>query len=165
MTTRPNHPPHHPNPDHDHASRRADDPHHHTGNGTGTLLRAPLSGQWQARAPGGGRDSQEEPDQAEQARLWATARLKELVESLRPYIDGTLGDISPRHAAVYVTAVKEINRLWSAYFNPSIVKPNMEDLEREEALEAERVAEQARITRDRVLDQLRQLRDRSGDAG
>jgi hypothetical protein len=65
---------------------------------------------------------------------------------------------------VYVTAVKEINRLWSAYFNPSIVKPNMEDLEREEALEAEQAAEQARITRDRVLDQLRQLRDRSGDA-
>jgi hypothetical protein len=61
--------------------------------------------------------------------------------------------------------VKEINRLWSAYFNPSNVKPDMEDLEREEALEAQRVREQARITRQRVLDQLSQLRDRSGDAG
>jgi hypothetical protein len=66
---------------------------------------------------------------------------------------------------VFVTAVKEINRLWSAYFNPSSVKPDMEDLEREEALEAQRVREQARITRQRVLDQLSQLRDRSGDAG
>ena len=145
--------------------RRADHQPRNPRDGTGTLLRAPLGGQWQARAPGEGPEGAQQPDQAEQARVWATSRLRELVENLRPYIDGTLGEVSPRHAAVFVTAVKEINRLWSAYFNPSSVKPDMEDLEREEALEAQRVREQARITRQRVLDQLSQLRDRSGDAG
>lgn len=65
-----------------------------------------------------GQDLAREPSHGEQVRTWTTAKLRELVEVLDPYVNGTLGDVSPRHATVYLQAVRELNKLWGAYEVP-----------------------------------------------
>lgn len=52
---------------------------------------------------------------ADQMRLANTARLKGLIDQLEPYLDGTLGPLSPRHAQVYLKAVRELGLLWGSY--------------------------------------------------
>lgn len=90
-------------------------------------------------------------DAAAQVRMWATARLRNLVETLDPYVNGTLGEVSPRHAAVYLATVKEINRLWGASRVP-VPEPVEEEA---------KVIERAVAVRNRVLAQLEELRTRT----
>lgn len=64
------------------------------------------------------------PDEAEVARqrvkLENTRLIMELIESLKPYIDGTLGPVSPNHANSFLKAVREVGLLWDAYAKPAV---------------------------------------------
>ncbi len=124
----------------------------------------------------------EDPELARRSaevRMWSTGKLQVLVESLEPYVDGSLGQVSPRHAATYLQAVKEVSRLWGSDYKPPRITPaqvrriesKIRDQVELEAAEAERERqraereqrEQAAVTnRARVLEQLEELRRRSG---
>lgn len=109
---------------------------------------------------GTGPDQQPEqvPGEDEQVRFWTTDRLRNLIRNLQPYVDGTFGTVSTKHVQVYLSAIRELNKLWSAYFViPPPPPPPEPSIEEEEVREAEL----ARITRARVLDQLEELRSRS----
>lgn len=49
------------------------------------------------------------------------ARLSTLWQALAPYVDGTFGDVDPRHAAVAVQLIKELGRLYRVYDRPQVV--------------------------------------------
>lgn len=49
------------------------------------------------------------------------ARMTRLWQALEPYVDGTFGDVDPRHAAVAVQLVKELGRLYRVYDRPDVV--------------------------------------------
>lgn len=53
-----------------------------------------------------------------QMRLANTQRLKQLLDSLEPYVDGTMGAVSPPHVNSYVKVVVELGRLWASYAPP-----------------------------------------------
>lgn len=55
---------------------------------------------------------------AERMRLANTQRIMVLLDSLGPYIDGSLGPVSPNHANSYLKAVRELGLLWHAYDRP-----------------------------------------------
>lgn len=95
------------------------------------------------------------PDDHEKARervkLESTRRYMELLENLGPYIDGTLGPVSPNHAAVYLKTVRELNLLWDAYAKPKAVEEVKGADEERMVLEARQAAVSAE------LDKLRQV--------
>lgn len=98
-----------------------------------------------------------ETGQDEAVRHWTTDRLQVLIKNLTPYIDGTFGTVSTKHAQVYMSAVRELNKLWHAYYTPEPVDPVGID-----EAEAELVrAEAAQVTRNKVLAQLEELRART----
>lgn len=47
-----------------------------------------------------------------------TKMIMELIESLKPYIDGSLGPVSPNHANSYLKAVREVGLIWDVYARP-----------------------------------------------
>lgn len=100
----------------------------------------------------------DEPGPDDQVRIWTTERLRAFIHTLQPYIDGTFGEVSPRHGSLYLRAVQELNRIWNARYLPPPPEPEPEPEEQEQAREVE----QAALVRQRVLDQLEQLRARSG---
>ena len=57
-----------------------------------------------------------------QMRLANTGRIKAVLDSLEPYIDGSLGAVSPAHVNAYLKAVRELGQLWHAY-DPPAPKP------------------------------------------
>lgn len=57
-----------------------------------------------------------------QVRMANTQRITAVLEQLEPYIDGSLGAVSPAHVAVYLKAVKELGLLWAAYQPPRRVE-------------------------------------------
>jgi len=57
----------------------------------------------------------------ERVRIESTRLYMELIESLKPYIDGSLGPVSPNHANSFLKAVREVNLLWDAYARPAQV--------------------------------------------
>jgi hypothetical protein len=95
-------------------------------------------------------------DSAGQVRVWATAQLMALLDALKPYVNGSFGEVLPQHAQVYVAAIKEINRIWRL---AAPVSNSREDVSvPEPAVEAAQM-------RTRVLGQLAQLADRGPAAG
>lgn len=120
---------------------------------------------WQAyQAPGGdeagpAQDGKLIEDLGEdaQVRYWSTDRLRSLIRNLEPYVNGTFGTVSTKHAQVYMSAVRELNRLWSASFTPP-PPPPVEPTESE--VEQARI-EEARKVREQVLEQLAELRSRT----
>lgn len=93
----------------------------------------------------------------EQVRYWSTDRLRVLIRHLQPYVDGSFGTVSTKHAQVYLSAVRELNKLWHAYYAPPPPAPP-EPSEEEQDLAR---TEAAQITRQKVLDQLSELRART----
>jgi len=80
----------------------------------------------------------------ERVKLESTRRYMELMDNLLPYIDGSLGPVSPNHAAVYLKTVRELNLLWDAYRKPvqvEEVKGSDEDVMVLEARQAQVAAE------------------------
>ena len=53
-----------------------------------------------------------------QMRLANTQRLKAILDSLEPYVDGSFGSINPGHVTAYVRTVNELGKLWHAYDRP-----------------------------------------------
>ena len=96
--------------------------------------------------------SADDQDKArERVKLESTRRYMELLDSLGPYIDGTLGPVSPNHAAVYLKTVRELNLLWDAYAKPKAVEDVKGGDEEPMVLEAR----QAQVSAE--LDKLREV--------
>lgn len=57
-----------------------------------------------------------------QMRLANTQRLKAVLDSLEPYVDGSLGPVSPAHVNAYLKTVRELGLLWKAYDPPRPVE-------------------------------------------
>lgn len=53
-----------------------------------------------------------------QMKLANTARIKDMIDALEPYVDGSLGAVSPPHANVRLKAIRELGLLWSSYDRP-----------------------------------------------
>lgn len=98
----------------------------------------------------------QDPAPDEQARVWTTSKLRSLIQALDPYVDGTLGEVSPRHASVYVSAIREMDRLWGAYYKQPPPEPDDSGDDEQE----KRALEHSKEVRTRVLDQIDQLRER-----
>jgi len=49
------------------------------------------------------------------------ARFDKLYKSIESYVDGSFGDVDPRHAAVAVQILKELGRLYRVYDRPQTV--------------------------------------------
>lgn len=57
-------------------------------------------------------------DIAEGVRRFAAERLYELEKSLRPLVDGTFGEVLPGHLSGYLSALKELGRLYQTHQPP-----------------------------------------------
>lgn len=97
-------------------------------------------------------------DPAEQVRLWSSEKLRTFIHNLEPYINGTFGVVSTKHGQLYMAALRELNRIWSAQYR---LPPQLPPAPDESEVEQVRM-EEARKVRERVLDQLTELRNRSG---
>lgn len=60
-----------------------------------------------------------------QMRLANTQRLKAVLDALEPYVDGSLGPVSPPHVSVYLKTVAELGKLWQAYARPAPPPPEV----------------------------------------
>jgi hypothetical protein len=58
----------------------------------------------------------------QQMRMANTQRLKAVLDALEPYIDGSLGPVSPAHVNAYVKTCRELGLLWAAYHAPKPVE-------------------------------------------
>jgi hypothetical protein len=96
-------------------------------------------------------EREQEPDDHEVVRMWSTTRLQAMIGDLEPYTNGTLGEISPRHAGIRVQAIRELNRIWQAHIFPE-PEPEGEDVE---ALRLEWEAE-AQAAIEEAMEQARQ---------
>lgn len=89
-------------------------------------------------------------DLSAQMRMANTQRLKAVLDSLEPYVDGSFGSINPGHVTAYVRTVVELGKLWNAYSPPRRVE------------EAQGVEEEAMVLSARqeaVLAELGKLRE------
>lgn len=59
---------------------------------------------------------------AQQMKLANTARFKAVLDGLEPYIDGSLGPVSPAHVNAYVKTCRELGLLWGSYARPAPVE-------------------------------------------
>lgn len=57
-----------------------------------------------------------------QMRLANTQRLKAVLDSLEPYIDGSLGAVSPPHVNAYLKTCRELGLMWASYGPPRVVE-------------------------------------------
>ena len=55
----------------------------------------------------------------DQMRMANTGRLKQILDGLEPYCDGSLGPVSLAHVNAYVKTVRELGLMWHAYDRPS----------------------------------------------
>lgn len=53
-----------------------------------------------------------------QMKLANTARIKDMVDALEPYCDGSLGAVSPPHVNSRLKAIRELGLLWHSYDRP-----------------------------------------------
>lgn len=88
---------------------------------------------------------------AQQMRLANTARIKGVIDSLEPYVDGSAGAINPGHVTAYLKAVRELGLLWHAYDKPAGSDEGGLDEGGELAVFEERQA--------KILAELRKLRE------
>lgn len=58
---------------------------------------------------------EEEQALAQQMRMANTQRFKALLDALEPYVDGTLGPVSPSHVNSYIKVCRELGLLWHSY--------------------------------------------------
>lgn len=58
------------------------------------------------------RDKVDYEDISDKVRDFCAQRLYELEKSLRPLVDGTFGEVLPGHLAAYLTALRQLGRLY-----------------------------------------------------
>lgn len=73
-------------------------------------------------------------------------KLTRLMKALEPYVDGTFGDIDPRHAAVMVQLIKETGRLYRVFDRPQQIVEGFTE-EQVQARIAEAVAVAVEVAR------------------
>lgn len=99
------------------------------------------------------------PDEQDAARqrvkLENTRLIMELIDNLKPYIDGSLGPVSPNHANSFLKAVREVGLLWDAYAKPVAQVEEVKGQD-EEPMVLE--ARQAKVSAE--LDKLREVGQR-----
>lgn len=76
-------------------------------------------------------------------RPWVAQRLKKMYEALEPYVDGSYGDVDPRHAAAAVAVLRQLGSLYRVNERP---KADTEGLVSEEQVQA-RIAEAVAVAR------------------
>jgi hypothetical protein len=59
---------------------------------------------------------------SQQMRMANTQRLKAVLDSLEPYIDGSLGAVSPPHVNAYIKVCRELGLMWDSYGSPRQVE-------------------------------------------
>lgn len=69
-----------------------------------------------------------------QMRLANTGRLKAILDSLEPYVDGSVGPVSPAHVSVYLKTVDQLGKLWGAFRPPAPVVEEVKGSEVEELM-------------------------------
>lgn len=52
-------------------------------------------------------------------RPWVAARYKKMFEALEPYLDGSYGDVDPRHASVAVQVLRALGQLYRVTDRPT----------------------------------------------
>lgn len=87
---------------------------------------------------------------AAQMKLANTARFKAVLDSLEPYIDGSLGAVSPPHVNSYIKVCRELGLLWGSYAPPRPVEAVKGEEEEQLVLQARQAA---------VLAELGKLRE------
>lgn len=55
---------------------------------------------------------------SQQMKMANTQRLKAVLDSLEPYIDGSLGAVSPPHVNAYIKVCRELGLMWDSYGPP-----------------------------------------------
>lgn len=85
-----------------------------------------------------------------QMRLANTQRLKAVLDSLEPYIDGSLGAVSPPHVNAYIKVCRELGLMWDSYGPPRVS---------EEVKGADEEAMVLSARQDMVLAELGKLRE------
>lgn len=92
---------------------------------------------------------------SQQMRLANTQRLKAVLDSLEPYIDGSLGAVSPPHVNAYIKVCRELGLMWDSYGPPRAAEEVRGADEEAMVLEARQAAVNAE------LDKLRQIGQRN----
>lgn len=59
---------------------------------------------------------------SQQMKMANTQRLKAVLDSLEPYIDGSLGAVSPPHVNAYIKVCRELGLMWESYGAPRVVE-------------------------------------------
>lgn len=92
-------------------------------------------------------------------RRFCAERFYELERSLRPWIDGSFGDITPGHVNGYVAVLRELGRLYEAQKRPRATDDMLPRAAVEQMLEAVRQEADARIEAAVVEAELRVRRE------
>lgn len=93
-------------------------------------------------------------DEEEAVRRYCAEQLRQLVEAMKPYVDGSFGDIMPGHVGAYVSALKELARLYAPGRPVSLDKAERMAAEAaSRAVEAAVAAERERLALDGRLSQ------------
>lgn len=82
---------------------------------------------------------------SDNVRRFCAERFYELERSLRPWIDGSFGDISPAHISGYVSVLRELGRLYEAQKRPRTDEGQLSVKQVEAMLAAAREEADARI--------------------
>jgi hypothetical protein len=86
-----------------------------------------------------------------------SARIKELLTALEPYVLGLMGPVSPPHVRVYLEALKGLGQLWRVFDRPE-PKPDESDEVRQ--AEVRMAEQQAQVLAE--LSKLRQIAENRG---
>ena len=102
------------------------------------------------------RFSAEEYDELSlQMKMANTARFKALLDSLEPYVDGSMGAVSPPHVTQYVKVAAELGKLWHAYDRPARGPEGVDEAQEVLVLEARQAAVVAELAKLREVSQRR----------
>jgi hypothetical protein len=82
---------------------------------------------------------------SQQMKMANTQRLKAVLDSLEPYIDGSLGAVSPPHVNAYIKVCRELGLMWEAYGPPRATEEAKGGEEEEMVLEARQAAVMAEL--------------------
>lgn len=93
---------------------------------------------------------------ASQMKMANTVRIKALIDALEPYVDGSLGAVSPPHVTAYLKAVRELGLLWHAYDKPAEKPEDVKGSDEEPlVLESRRAAALSELTKLREIGRRR----------
>lgn len=91
------------------------------------------------------RNTDNHDDISDAVRRFCAERLYELERSLRPWIDGSFGDINPGHVGGYVSVLRELGRLYQTHQPPRLDDSMLPRKQVEQMLQAAQLEAEARI--------------------